>query len=100
MVGLPASLIMLYRSKKFLVNGEKDLLKANKLGLNRQLDTASEYYSKVNLIYTNHPQILYDQALVQLKANHHKESKSLLLESLNHCSNFYPSLAILDKLNT
>ncbi len=76
----------------------KELPRANALGKKGKYTEAAAIYAKLYERYPKHPGLLLSQSFGHLQGRDAQGAGFLLQESLQHCSNYIPSIRVINRL--
>ncbi|MEO1209941.1 MAG: hypothetical protein AAFX78_10405 [Cyanobacteria bacterium J06638_20] len=76
----------------------KMLTKVNALGRQGKYEKAGPIYAELREKYPRHPGLLYNESLSHLKGKDGTGTWKLLEESLQECSNYAPTVRLMNRL--
>lgn len=76
----------------------KKLARANALAKKGKMEKAQLLYEDLHVNYLEHPGLLMNEGLGYLKAGNTEKSIQLFTHSLNVCSNYYPTIDLIENL--
>jgi DNA-directed RNA polymerase subunit RPC12/RpoP len=98
-LGVPSAIWMKIKSVTGRDPKLKKLAKANALSKKGKYAKAAKIYEGLHDAYRNHPGLLMDEAIGRLIGGDPVEASRLLSLSLDSCSNYFPSLELIERLN-
>ncbi|MDW7692270.1 hypothetical protein R9C00_13985 [Flammeovirgaceae bacterium SG7u.111] len=97
LIGVPLALYAKYRSTNGRSPAYPEMVKANLLALEGKIEDAEIIYSSLLMRNPNHPGLHLNLGLAYLKAEKKLKALSHFRRSLEGCSNYKPTLRILEK---
>lgn len=97
-IGIIPSLVVLYKSVVGRDSALADLGKANTLAFKGLFTEADSKFMSLRGKLLNHPGILYNMSMGHFKGNDGKSGGTLLLDSMKSCSNFLPTIELIQKI--